>query len=293
MLSAPEFANQVPVPFEIAGYPLSLPSRHPLLNYCDPRSPHYQPYREAGLILVARALKNLHRSGTALDIGANVGDSCALLHRHSDFDILCVEASDFFFPYLEENIRRHFSAHATARKAFVLPSRDQQPRGLFHYGGTAKPVNQPFGESGGGAAIADLIDEAGRLALLKLDIDGMDLEVIGAALAGSELRAPLYFELELAGSGLAEIRDVGARALALFETARTAGYRTAFVWDDPGRFFGRIDLDGGMANAINYMGHLQSRPVFGFDICLVHQSDQELAAEMKKLIAAEAVVPLP
>ena len=108
MLGAPGFSDQVPVELIIGGYALKAPSRHPLREFLNPKSPHYQPYREVGLIKTVEALARAGRAGTALDIGANIGDSCALIHRHGDLKIIAVEPSDFFFCLSEPEYRRPF-----------------------------------------------------------------------------------------------------------------------------------------------------------------------------------------
>jgi len=45
------------------------------------------------------------------------------------------------------------------------------------------------------------------------------------------------------------------KLLALSQTAISAGYTSAFLWDTPGRFYGLINLDrrGSLVNAINYL----------------------------------------
>jgi hypothetical protein len=40
------------------------------------------------------------------------------------------------------------------------------------------------------------------------------------------------------------------------------------------------------------MGHFQQRPVWGFDVCLVHRDDGALAAELARRLSVNAVVPL-
>ena len=294
MLAAPGFAQQTPVEFTVATYPLTLPSGHPLLTVLDPRSPQHQPYREAGLIRLAQALAALDRRGTVIDIGANVGDSCAILHRLSNLPILCVEASDFFFPYLEANIARHFAARATAHRAFVVPKPGAAPAGLYHVAGTARPVDQPGTETSAALSMAELLDLAGDTALLKIDVDGMDLGLAAAALAHGTPRYPVYFELELMGETLEAVRDYGAQALALFAQAASAGYAAAYLWDDAGRFYGRLATDdvAALTNALNYLGQFQHRAAWCFDVALVHQDDAALAAALENGLALNAVAPL-
>ena len=294
MLGTPGFFNQVPVEFPVANYTLTLPSDHPLIALLDPTSPRHQPYREAGLIRLVQALQKLGRGGTIIDVGANVGDSCAIIHRLSTLPILCLEASDFFFPYLEQNISRHFADRAIARQAFVLAEPGDTPAGLYHVAGTAKAVDQPCSESGGALAMSEVLDLAGSTALLKVDVDGLDLGLVSAVLAHGQPRYPIYFELELIGQTLDQIRADGARAQMLFRQAAAAGYGNAYLWDDAGRFYGRLDTGdaGALANVLNYMAHCRNRPVWGFDIALLHRDDAALIAELESGLAVNAVMPL-
>lgn len=294
MLGAPGFADQVPVEFPVAHYPLTLPSGHPLPQFLDPQSPHHQPYREAGLIRLVQALQQLGRGGTAIDIGANVGDSCAIIHRLGSLSILCLEASDFFFPYLEANIRRHFADRARARQAFVLAGAGDAPIGLYHVAGTARPVAQPGTESSGAITMAQVLEQAGQTALLKIDVDGLDLALVNAALDHGQTGYPIYFELELAGETLDQVRAYGAQAQALFTKAAATGYTAAYLWDDAGRFHGRIATGdaGAITNVLNYLGQFQHRPVWGFDVALLHRDDPALTAELERGLNLNAVAPL-
>lgn len=297
MLSEANFTSQAPLEVSLNGYAMTLPSRHPLLAFLNPKSPGFQPYRETGLVKVAQALQALGRTGTAIDVGANVGDSCSLIHRHSSLRVLCIEASDFFFPYLTRNIARSFADRATARHAYVVGSSGERPKGLFHWGGTAKAVDQPFGETSEVLAVPDLIGSAGEVALFKVDIDGFDLGVVAAAIACAREKRhpfPIFFELEFTGTTLEDVRSFCADALEFFRQAADAGYFHSFWWDDPGRFFGLIDLrqPQGVINAVNYMGHFRHRTIWGFDICLVHGDDEALFAELSSGVSRDSVLPV-
>ena len=175
----------------------------------------------------------------------------------------------------------------------MLAGAGQNPQGLFHWGGTARAVAEPYGEGGETIVLSDLLNAAPDLALLKVDIDGLDMALVSAALEHN-LGCPIFFELEFSWSGSDEIRKGGAEALALFAKAAAKGYGDAFLWDDKGRFFGKLALSdsAGLANAINYLAQVRDRPVWGFDICLAPQSDAAFQREMIALLSAEAAVPL-
>ncbi|MDE2085441.1 MAG: FkbM family methyltransferase [Xanthomonadaceae bacterium] len=301
MHQADGFSDQVPQEFEFFGYPMLLPSKHVLTEFFQPQSAYYQPYRESGMVKIAQTLERMGRRGTAIDIGANIGDTCAILHRHCGLRIASIDASDFFFPYLVKNIQRHFADRATAQQAFVLAGRSDAPKGLYHWGGTAKAVDAPFSEHCPAIAIADLLATVENTALLKVDIDGFDIELIDGLFAAADAgdtpapTFPIYFEYEFANGGPDAIRARCAMSLGFFERAAAAGYTRAFAWDDPGRFYGLIDIGTPQAvmNAINYMGHFRHRGIYGYDMCLVHASDTAFAAALCDLLQPDLVLPLP
>ena len=291
MLNAVGFAEQTPVKFEFFGYRLTVPSGHLLRSWFDPKSRLYEPYRESGLIKLAQALSE--RSGTAIDIGANVGDTCAILHRYSRLNILSIEASDFFFPYLQENVERCFSGRATARQAFVLPNDAATAKALYHWGATAKPVDGMRTENCETVAVADLIASAGEVALFKTDTDGLDIELISAVL-GCGRRFPIYFEYEFAGDNQEHITEHAKRFQRLLMDAANVGYYSAFAWDAPGRFYGLLDLKHPRTalNAVNYLGHNKHQSVWGYDICLIHQTDADAANRLCELISRDTLLPV-
>jgi FkbM family methyltransferase len=296
MYNVPGFADQKPVNFTFFDYSLKAPSGHVLLSFCDPRSRLYQPYRETGLVKIIKSMPR-DCNATVIDIGANIGDTCAIIHRHSDMKILCVEASDFFFPYLAKNVECLFRDRAVARHAFVVATTEEAPKGLYHWGGTARAIDAPFSESCQVVTISQLLDSVQKIALLKIDIDGPDLELISAAFDNSGIdtpQFPIYFEYDCAEKKIDTMRANCAKLLAFFRKAAEIGYLSAFLWDDPGRFFGLVDVrsEASIINAINYMGHLQHRSIYGYDVCLVHRSDVIFASTLCNLISRDAIVPL-
>ena len=288
------FADQVPVKIELHGYELTVPSGHVMLRFYTPGSGLFQPYREHGLALVVGALERLHRRGIVVDIGANVGDTLAVIARHSTLNVLCVEPSGYFLPYLRQNVARHFTDRTTVVDWYVTAQEDEAARALFHWGGTAKPVDGPYSERGSVVPIGRLVSEVDDVALLKIDTDGADLAIVEGCLDTQTPTFPIFFELEITTQDEGEARTACARAQRFFARVVEAGYRQAFVWDDPGRFYGRLDLSADMSirNLLNYLTQLRHRAVWGFDICVVHDSDSAMVKHLSNLISEDLFVPL-
>ncbi len=285
---------QVPVDFELHGYELTVPSGHVALQFHSPGGGLFQPYREQGLALVVTALERLERRGVAVDIGANIGDTLAVIARYSTLHVLCVEPSDYFLPYLRQNVARHFADRATVVDWYVTAHEDEPGRALFHWGGTAKAIDGPYCEHGSVVPIGRLVSEVQDIALMKIDTDGADLALVEGCLGSAAPTFPIYFELEITTHDRGEARTACMRAHRFFARMVEAGYRRAFVWDDPGRFYGRLDLSAEMTvtNLLNYLTQFRHRPVWGFDICVVHDSDSPMAEALSNLISEDLSVRL-
>lgn len=74
-------------------------------------------------------------NGPVIDVGANVGDTAAIIRAHSDAPILAIEASERYFRYL---VRNAFEiGDVTPVQAFVAASRGEVVGGLRESNGTA------------------------------------------------------------------------------------------------------------------------------------------------------------
>jgi hypothetical protein len=86
---------------EIGGIALLLPRSH-LLNKIKDR----QPFRDDCIGVVSGFLHENYPDDCVLDIGANIGDTCAHIRKFSDILIYCVEPHPIFFDYLTKNSER-------------------------------------------------------------------------------------------------------------------------------------------------------------------------------------------
>lgn len=158
-----------------------------------------------------------------MDIGADVGDTLALIARYSTLDVLCVEPSDYFLAYLRDNVARHFADRATVADCYVTAHEDEPARALFHWGGTAKPIDGPYSEHGSVVPIGRLVGEAGDVALVKIDTDGTDPALVDGSLNLSAPTFPIYFELEITTPDRVEATAACTRARQLFARLVEAG----------------------------------------------------------------------
>lgn len=125
-----------------------------------------------------------------LDVGANVGDTAAFLRTYCDNEIICIEGSSHYWPYLEHNAKK-FGACRLLKK-FIRPRRLLE-RGLVYEardGSGHLSITDGSGHQGlDNTSFASLDDiravaeaSGGSPILFKTDTDGLDAFIISEAL---------------------------------------------------------------------------------------------------------------
>jgi FkbM family methyltransferase len=162
----------------VAGLPLVLPPDHDLPFY-QRRDPTYDAYAEKIVAeLAARAERML-----VVDLGANVGDTAvACLGSAPNVDVLAVEGSPSFLPWLERNTRA-YGDRCRIVPSFVGPIAGVTDRGYITTGSsTGRFANvvesgetvDRFVSPDALLAGADAYDQV----TWKSDIDGLDIHVL-------------------------------------------------------------------------------------------------------------------
>jgi FkbM family methyltransferase len=141
-------------------------------------------------------VEHVDGAGWIVDVGANVGDSAIAMLQHCGNPILCVEASDLFFPYLERNIAALPSAYG-GRVEIVkhLVGTGEFTGTLKHAAGGTAELDPGSGEMQAAPRPLDEIlgERTGRVALLKVDTDGFDHDVLMSARRVLKESRPILF----------------------------------------------------------------------------------------------------
>lgn len=235
-------------------------------------------------------LLDKYPDATAIDIGANVGDTAALLCRERTIPVLCIEAHPRFLPYLRRNLERLpggielVECLVGARPGTVPAASFTAHHGTAMVHGAAVP-----GADGPGIAVrplAEIVREHPRFLnarVLKTDTDGSDFEILQSSLEVlSRNRPVLYFEYD------PTLRADGARAAAETIAALVqSGYRHFLVQDNFGHFLGRIDtgIEERFAALDRYLfSNLYfGRQIYYYDVCAFSAADQDLCAAMENV----------
>lgn len=264
-----ERAGDPDVTATVAGTSLRLPLSHQLPHY---RRKHPAYSENLGVIagLVSRA-----GGRTMIDIGANVGDSVAIVKAHApDMAILCVEGDPLYVPYLRDNVAPWDDDVELAAPVLLGDHTGDVQGALRRVGGTTHLASDASG-SVGLVTLDDLLVEHPAFAdpaLLKSDTDGFEHSILRGA-AGVLERAHPVLVLEYDPSMLTR---EGGDGLELLRWLRSLGYAHIAFYDNFGARLVRTTLDQEalLGDLHDYLA--TSSAVYYYDIVVAGDADREV-----------------
>jgi len=200
---------------------------------------------------------SLPLDGVVVDIGANLGASTLTLAVHRpDLRFLCLEPSDRFFPYLEQNLAPLVAnGRAVLRKDFVGPP---DTNVVLHQGTTSasavhiarRDVRHVLDEPVTPCPLDVLAESVSPVVLIKVDTDGYEAHVIESARRLIAKAGPHLF-LEWTPKLLS---DAGRSEDALRDLLESLGYVEATVFAPNGSLVAdRVPLNEVGAAANSYV----------------------------------------
>lgn len=260
------------VRFRFGPFDLRLPLSHRLPIYLQ-QCPHYN--RNLGRI--GKLLSARYPGLCAVDVGANVGDSVAVLRARAHFPVLCVEADPGFFELLRRNAAQFPDVELV--RAYLGEAPSEVPGRLRSAEGTGHVEAADSGQTISIRTLCQVLADHPRFAaakLVKIDTDGYDCKIIrGAAPCLGRSKPVLFFEYD--PYFLSRQGDDG---LSVFRTLDDLGYRDLLVYDNLGRLLGpaRVGDDADLSRIHN--DYCDGRPGGRYvDLCAFHSDDADSFAE--------------
>lgn len=222
--------------YKIGRYELALPDSNQLPN-CQQR---YKMYDKA-LGDVANRLWERSPGFTAIDIGADVGDSAALICNKHDIRTLCIEGNPGCFPYLDENSRRMKTMQVCKKYVGFLPTNNL-------------------------SVLLKDYPEFADFKLLKIDTEGSDYKIIHSNIEVIKRNLPVIFFEYIVKNGADKVSAAEAVSDLL-----ALGYNYFTVYDNYGNMLINITGDhlARFAELSNYLvaNHQHGIAIYYFDIC--------------------------
>jgi FkbM family methyltransferase len=259
-----------PVNFSLGPHRLRVPLSHELPFY-KRRLPDYA----LNLGEISLHARRKYPSMTMIDIGANVGDSVAVVRNFSDHPVFCLEGEPRFFKLLQENtvhlpaveIEQTFIGAAGDHVSSVSASRGNAQVRL---GSAPSRANI--------CTLSEVLSRHPRFAsakLLKIDAEGFDCRIIGAEAEFLRRARPiLFFEYDPKSCEL-----VGQEAFPVFAQLSSLGYSTVVIYQNVGKYLMSLNLD--QFDALEDLHHFIYDLGGYCDVVAFHQEDVELAIRLR------------
>jgi FkbM family methyltransferase len=235
------------------------------------------PYYSRNLARIANYVTEAYPETIIIDIGANIGDSIALIRSaQCNSFIYAIEGDKSYFRLLQKNVSQFFT-NLSVHNNFLGEFSKSIQSDLVALGGTLNIQHNPAS-----ANTLDVItlddfvaeNKIQNLKLIKIDTDGFDLMILRGGLKCIDTQKPVLF-FEYDEKYLKQNNEDGLQTLLKL---KDLGYEKAIYYDNFGRYLLSTNL-----NNINTLKELYlyisgSRGAFPyFDLCLFHKSDNALA----------------
>lgn len=214
-----------------------------------------------------------------IDVGANVGDTIAIIRNMGDYHILGIEGDVNFFSILKKNTEEFSNVHVVC--SFVGEISGKVGGKLITGGGTGHLSLSEKEESDSMTArsLTDTLKEYSEFwcaKVIKIDTDGYDGKIIrGAKEWLADVKPVLFFEYD--PLLLIQQSDDG---LSIFSLLLSLGYRRALVYKNTGEYMLSVELDN-----MRLLGELHEyfsgRKVKYCDICVFSEVDLDLCEKVR------------
>ncbi|AIE76002.1 MULTISPECIES: FkbM family methyltransferase [unclassified Synechocystis] len=261
-----DFFHQAFTKIKIGDYEIDAPEKHLLLNLLP-----VQPYRDQCVGVSAGFFSKKYPDSLIIDVGANIGDTAAIVSTYSNNELLLIESSDYYFDILEANSSK-FKNNVTLKKIFIADG-SQVSGYLYHWGGTAYFKAEENGVNIKTERLCDLTKN--KVCFVKLDTDGFDFDIILDSVKWfSQVKPGILFENQIRNA-----HDL-AQADLVFDKLFEIGYTHFIVWDDPGFHLLSTSSIKDLKQLNRYLFKVWEREgyrtICNYDVLCIHENDHEI-----------------
>ena len=281
----------------IGGHSIRLPEGHDL-----PETQEFHRRYDFILGELARLVSEKYPGSTRIDIGANVGDSWALMNKHVVSDTLLVEGDPTYTELLEFNMGR-LGHPAQICKVFCGVSEKKiLETDIVRGGGTSSIWNAPKGNNTESEFLGDTKPEVPMLTfqqlldlnpkfkeskLIKLDTDGYDFSILKAnASLLSKMQATLFYEC--APYAVDENIMVGVSASIESFLEINKFFKSFIIYDNYGHFMCSFEGDESIKKYLELMvfnisSHMDDKHpiIYYYDIVAFTTENYDLYTRLK------------
>ena len=250
-----------------------------------PESPLYESYRDIPKLnseigRIASLVCAKYPDMVSVDVGANIGDTAAIIRSACPGPIVCVEGDELVGRVLEENAKR--IGNTAVKHVYLSDSREDRYVSISKEGWNSTLLlvdSERDGKKISLVPLDDAIEEIDlrRVKLLKVDTEGFEARV----LRGSQNLLKAGRPVVILEYNRENLNSLGEDGLSSFVHLKDHGYRSVLFWDDCDRFLLGTSLsEMGIIEDLHGYVDFRERPCGHFyylNACVFHDLDQDLA----------------
>jgi FkbM family methyltransferase len=280
----------IPLTVTVGKYEIDMPSNS-LMPDLFAVNPDYSS--ELGRLVAATRIK--YPRLCVIDVGANYGDSVAIVKSVAEVPIICIEGDEQCLGMLRQNVGQF--ANVEIHNLF-LGETSETISARFEKKGwnaTIVPSNNGSSRELGLTSLDDFMSTVGYFPdckVLKVDTEGFDCRIIRGGLRFIADVKPVI-ALEYNRDNMSRIGETGIETLGLL---KDIGYDTILFYDGTGRLVLSSSLtDMDSINDLHEYANGRDGAIYYYDLCLFHREDTDIAsnfrrAERERLRLANAAV---
>lgn len=258
----------------VGNYLLEMPGNNPQISTYK-----YDPGANSQLGRLSVCVAAKYPTLSVLDVGANVGDTIAIIKSAIELPVIGIEGDDFAFEFLKRNTMA--LKNVTLIKTFLGEKIESKKVSMEKSGwNTTLIPNEDNGETIHLKTLDEVLAEEHlqnrTLKLLKIDCEGFDTIILrGSAKLIREKRPVIYFEYNRTN-----MDAIGEDGLSTLLTLSAVGYRNVIFFDNKGRFIMNAPIDQeGIITDLHRYAQADNSCIAYYDICLFHEDDTDLAQQ--------------
>ncbi len=245
---------------------------------------HYKMYPDLNsqLSRLALIIAKKYPDMTVVDVGANVGDTIAVLKSAIDLPVVGIEGDDLSYQFLEKNCKQF--TNVTTIKTFLGEKKQDIKAELKRAGWNTTIIPVDNGKIISFRTLDEVLQgeqcRAGGVKLLKTDVEGFDTIVLRGAYDTIEKHKPvLFFEYNRD-----RMKDIGENGLSTLLSFENYGYNKIIFFDHMGRLLISTSVENKIEITYLHEYAVGRNNLLGYyDICVFHKQDDDIGDEFQRV----------
>lgn len=256
----------------IAGYLMKVNNINPICNWYQ-KHPQYN----SQLGRLAEVIQKKYSNLGIIDVGANIGDTLAIIKSKTDADYICIEGDPTVIQYLQLNAQQFRNVKII--KSFLGDRVESAKFKIEKQGWNTTLIPNEEGQSSELEIltldhVSNMINKIDNFKLLKIDTEGYDTKIIRGGWSYIENVKPIIY-IEYNRKNMDRINENG---IEIFEKLNSLGYLDLLIFESQGRFVLSTNLNEKklITQLDNYIRGKNSIIPY-FDLAIFHKNDIDIA----------------